>query len=121
VLVHLSEIEVHSMPVITLQWPTLEGVEFDSQTLALGSYRHDIAYTGALKSCQALALGSYRHDIAYTGALKSCPCQVLALGSYRNDIAYTGALKSIFTGKANQGTGNQGQSTEWDQSEGTGS
>lgn len=109
------------MPVIALQWPTLEGVEFDSQALALGSYRHDIAYTGALKSYQALALGSYRHDIAYTGALKSSPCQALALGSYRNDIAYTGALKSIFTSNNHQGTENQGQSAEWDQSEGTGS
>jgi hypothetical protein len=42
----------------------------DSQAHALGSYRHDVAYTAALKS-QTLALGSYRYDIAYTGALKS--------------------------------------------------
>lgn len=41
---------------------------------------------------QAHALGSYRHDVAYTAALKS---QVRALGSYRYDIAYTGALKSV--------------------------
>jgi hypothetical protein len=64
----------------------------NSLALALGSYRHDIAYTGALKSLQVLALGSYRHDIAYTGALKSV--QALPQGSYRQDIAYTGALKS---------------------------
>jgi hypothetical protein len=46
-----------------------------------------------LKSLQALALGSYRHDIPYTGALKSTQCH--ALGSYRHDIPYTGALKSL--------------------------
>lgn len=61
--------------------------------LALGSYRHDIAYTGALKSSQVQALGSYRHDIAYTGALKSA--QQHALGNYRHDVSYTAALKSV--------------------------
>jgi hypothetical protein len=63
-----------------------------TQALAMGSYRHDIAYTGALKSAQGHALGSYRHDIAYTGALKSAQKQ--ALGSYRHDVSYTAALKS---------------------------
>jgi hypothetical protein len=62
------------------------------QALALGSYRHDVAYTAALKSCQIHALGSYRHDVAYTAALKSG--QTHALGSYRHDVAYTAALKS---------------------------
>jgi hypothetical protein len=65
--------------------------------LAQGNYRHDIAYTAALKSTQttplSLAQGSYRYDIAYTAALKSI--QTLAKGSYRQDIAYTGALKSV--------------------------
>lgn len=64
----------------------------DTQALAKGSYRHDVAYTAALKSTQALALGSYRHDVAYTAALKST--QAHALGSYRQDLSYTAALKS---------------------------
>ena len=67
--------------------------EQDTQALALGSYRHDLAYTAALKSLQALALGSYRNDVAYAAALKSI--QTLALGNYRNDLSYTAALKSI--------------------------
>lgn len=62
------------------------------QTLPLGSYRHDVAYTAALKSEQALPLGNYRHDVAYTAALKSG--QALPLGNYRHDVAYTAALKS---------------------------
>lgn len=62
------------------------------QTQRLGSYRHDVAYTAALKSIQALPLGSYRHDVAYTAALKSA--QTHPLGSYRHDVAYTAALKS---------------------------
>lgn len=41
---------------------------------------------------QAHALGTYRHDVAYTAALKS---GTQALGSYRYDIPYTGALKSV--------------------------
>lgn len=52
-----------------------------TQAHALGTYRHDVAYTAALKS-QIHALGSYRHDIAYTGALKSAQhmlCQVVEL------------------------------------------
>jgi hypothetical protein len=68
--------------------PTL----LETQALPLGSYRHDVAYTGALKSCQVLPLGSYRHDVAYTAALKSS--QKHALGNYRHDVAYTAALKS---------------------------
>ena len=43
----------------------------EPQAHALGTYRHDVAYTAALKSCQTHALGSYRHDVAYTAALKS--------------------------------------------------
>lgn len=62
------------------------------QAHALGNYRHDVAYTAALKSVQALALGSYRHDVAYAAALKSE--QQHALGNYRNDVAYAAALKS---------------------------
>ncbi len=64
----------------------------DTQALALGSYRQDVAYTAALKSVQVLALGNYRQDVAYTAALKSS--QVHALGSYRQDLSYTAALKS---------------------------
>lgn len=64
----------------------------DTQALALGSYRQDVAYTAALKSTQALALGSYRQDVAYAAALKSV--QVHALGNYRQDLSYTAALKS---------------------------
>ena len=63
-----------------------------SQAHALGSYRHDVAYTAALKSVQVLPLGSYRNDVAYTAALKSI--QTHALGSYRQDVSYTAALKS---------------------------
>lgn len=72
------------------------------QALPLGNYRNDVAYTAALKSEQALPLGNYRHDVAYTAALKSG--QALPLGSYRHDVAYTAALKtSIASGVAPQG------------------
>lgn len=70
----------------------LQDAKQKPQALALGSYRHDVAYTAALKSTQIHALGSYRHDVAYTAALKSGQTQ--ALGSYRHDVAYTAALKS---------------------------
>lgn len=83
--------------------PTMQATpkSVKAQALALGSYRHDVAYTGALKSGQALPLGSYRHDVAYTAALKSS--QQHALGSYRHDVAYTAALKSdCFTGVTTQ-------------------
>jgi hypothetical protein len=42
-----------------------------AQAHALGTYRHDVAYTAALKPSQIHALGSYRHDVSYTAALKS--------------------------------------------------
>ena len=64
----------------------------EPQAHAMGTYRHDVAYTAALKSSQHLALGNYRHDVAYTAALKSSNNH--ALGSYRHDVAYTAALKS---------------------------
>jgi hypothetical protein len=56
----------------------MDSIDYNAETLqpqalALGSYRHDVAYTAALKSCQSHALGSYRHDVAYTAALKSTP------------------------------------------------
>ncbi|MEM0952430.1 MAG: hypothetical protein AAGI66_09870, partial [Cyanobacteria bacterium P01_H01_bin.74] len=74
---------------------------YAKQVLALGSYRHDVAYTAALKSVSkkptALPMGTYRHDVAYTAALKSVSPQGLALGTYRHDVAYTAALKSIQT------------------------
>ncbi|WP_373533285.1 hypothetical protein [Vampirovibrio sp.] len=74
----------------------------EPQALALGSYRNDVAYTGALKSIQALPLGSYRQDVAYTAALKSS--QQHALGNYRQDVAYAAALKSgQFSGATPQG------------------
>jgi hypothetical protein len=74
----------------------------EPQALALGSYRNDVAYTGALKSIQALPLGSYRQDVAYTAALKSS--QQHALGNYRQDVAYAAALKSgQFSGSGPQG------------------
>jgi hypothetical protein len=66
----------------------------DTQAHALGTYRHDVAYTAALKS-QCHALGSYRYDIAYTGALKSvqqAACMVSTTGmsvsteSYRTGV-----------------------------------
>ncbi len=69
-----------------------QSIPQEPQALPLGTYRHDVAYTGALKSCQILPLGSYRHDVAYTAALKSS--QKHALGNYRHDVAYTAALKS---------------------------
>ncbi len=74
--------------------PTLypQPIPQEPRALPLGTYRHDVAYTGALKSCQVLPLGSYRHDVAYTAALKSS--QKHALGNYRHDVAYTAALKS---------------------------
>jgi hypothetical protein len=74
----------------------------EPQALALGSYRNDVAYTGALKSIQVLPLGSYRQDVAYTAALKSS--QQHALGNYRQDVAYAAALKSgQFSGFCPQG------------------
>jgi|GEM_PF-4914307 hypothetical protein len=82
----------------------------ESQANALGTYRHDVAYTAALKSEQALALGSYRHDVAYTAALKSV--QAHALGNYRHDVAYTAALKSAQAMSHQGGTSFKGQLTE---------
>lgn len=82
----------------------------EPQANALGSYRHDVAYTAALKSGQALALGSYRHDVAYTAALKSV--QTHALGNYRHDVAYTAALKSAQALSHQGGNSFKGQLTE---------
>jgi hypothetical protein len=72
--------------------PQSQPAKQEPQAHALGNYRHDVAYTAALKSSQALPLGNYRHDVAYTAALKSE--QSLPLGNYRHDVAYTAALKS---------------------------
>jgi hypothetical protein len=80
-------------PVLHQVTPSQESNQA-AQAHALGSYRHDVAYTAALKSAQTHALGSYRHDVAYTAALKSV--QTSALGNYRHDVAYTAALKSSF-------------------------
>ncbi len=82
-----------------------------SQAAALGSYRHDVAYTAALKSVQALALGSYRNDVAYTAALKSVVV-THALGNYRHDVAYTAALKSAQALSHQGGKSFQGQPIE---------
>jgi hypothetical protein len=75
-----------------MTYPSYSQPKPEPQALPLGSYRHDVAYTAALKSTQALPLGNYRNDVAYTAALKSV--QALPLGNYRNDVAYTAALKS---------------------------